>query len=289
MSGAGLDLSGASAWDVAIRYHDFKKRNQKSGELKKLRELSVAAVLDRARQVLGSIVHPFEERTGPLGTEPRGLGEIEIEVEETLENTPWILRSNAPLNPSDIWVSWKSPKSQSVILAVDTSLSMTGEKLALTAVALAVVLLQFPDAPIGVVAFENMAKVIKHPGESIGIQSLIARFLDVPAEGYTHLEEGMKCTLRLAQGLTDSGRQRPPSAVLLTDGKYTAGRDPAYLGARFGHLEVLKMGQERAGEDLCRDLARRGKGSVREVGELQDLPSTMYGVVKDLLRGKAHG
>jgi hypothetical protein len=75
--------------------------------------------------------------------------------------------------------------------------------------------------------------------------------------------------------------------VLLSDGKYTAGRDPAYLAPRFSHLVVLKMGRERASLDLCRELAQRGSGALREVGEVEELPAVMYGVVKDLLRGRS--
>jgi hypothetical protein len=47
------------------------------------------------------------------------------------------------------------------------------------------------------------------------------------------------------------------------------------------------MGRERAPLELCRELARKGKGALREVGELEALPSVMYGVVKDLLRGRS--
>ena len=75
--------------------------------------------------------------------------------------------------------------------------------------------------------------------------------------------------------------------MLLTDGKYTAGRDPAYLAPRFPHLVVLKMGRERASLELCRELAQKGNGALREVGELEALPAVMYGVVKDLLRGRS--
>jgi len=79
---------------------------------------------------------------------------------------------------------------------------------------------------------------------------------------------------------------RPPSTVLLTDGKYTAGRDPGYLGGRFPHLLVLKMGNERASRSLCRELAHKGGGQLREIENLVDLPQTMYSVVKSLLRGR---
>jgi hypothetical protein len=90
----------------------------------------------------------------------------------------------------------------------------------------------------------------------------------------------------LVEELEHGGRGRPPAVVLLTDGKYTAGKDPAYLAPRFSHLHVMKMGSEKSSLLLCRELARLGRGSLREVPELQALPGVMYGVVKDLLRGR---
>ena len=107
----------------------------------------------------------------------------------------------------------------------------------------------------------------------------------MPAQGYTHLEDGLKGALALVRSAGAAGQGRPPSTVLLTDGKYTAGRDPAFLAPRFPHLVVLKMGKERASAELCREMAQKGHGALREVGELEALPGVMYGVVKDLLRG----
>jgi hypothetical protein len=49
----------------------------------------------------------------------------------------------------------------------------------------------------------------------------------------------------------------------------------------------MKMGKERASLQLCRELAQKGNGALREVPELEVLPQVMYGVVKDLLRGRS--
>ncbi len=49
------------------------------------------------------------------------------------------------------------------------------------------------------------------------------------------------------------------------------------------------MGYERASVDLCQEMAKKGHGRVQEVGDLQTLPTIMYGVVKDLLRGRSPG
>jgi Mg-chelatase subunit ChlD len=281
------ELSSASQWDIATRYHEFKARPSMQALTKKLRKLSAEAILERAREVLGSVVHPVEQRSAPWTEVPAHADQPEVDLEETIENSPLGVTSH-DLEPQDIWMEYNVHRKQPIVLSVDTSLSMTGEKLALTAVALAVVLIQFPDDPVGIVAFENEAMILKRPDEKITVAQLVERFLDVPAQGYTHLEDGMKASLKLALSARGShGGSGVPSTVLLTDGKYTAGKDPAYLAPRFPHLVVLKMGKERASLELCRELARKGHGVLREVGELEALPTVMYGVVKDLLRGKS--
>jgi Mg-chelatase subunit ChlD len=282
-----LELSNASSWDIATRYHEFKAKKSLKHLAKRLRKISAASVLERAEAVLGSVVHPVTYHNLPLSELPSNAEQVDFDVEETLEALPLpLFDKKTAWTDQDIWMSHAVHKPQSIILTVDTSLSMTGEKLALTAVAIAVVLLQFPDDPIGVVAFENQSTILKHPDERISISQLVERFLDVPAQGYTHLEDGLKASIQMLDSQGGSGHGRPASTVLLTDGKYTAGRDPAYLAHRFNHLVVLKMGNERASLSLCQELAHKGKGSLREVPELEALPQVMYAVVKDLLRGR---
>jgi Mg-chelatase subunit ChlD len=271
-----LNAGLSNAWDVATRYHDFKTRPSLQKVSEHLREISTEAILEKARAVLGAIVHPSVLVSAPWDQAPAGAEALEIDLDETLQT-----------QPQELWMEYRVRRSQPVVLSVDTSLSMTGEKLALTAVALAVVALQFPEDPIGIIAFENRAVVLKRPEERLSPQALVSRFLDVPAQGYTHLEAGIQQALRQVDELGRRGRARVPATVLLTDGKYTAGRDPAYLAPRFRQLHVLKMGEERASLPLCRELARRGHGTLREVPELEALPGVMYGVVKDLLRGRA--
>lgn len=282
-----FDLASASDWDVATRYHEFKARRGLKQKVGELRRLSARAILDRAKAILGSVVHPREQRLVPWAELPGSAIDADLDLDETIENAPLAISGHGVLTANDIWMSFSVPRIQPIVLTVDTSLSMTGQKLALTAVALAVVLLEFPDDPIGIVAFENEAKVIKKPDERITVHELVERFLDVPAQGYTHLEDGMRTALQVSQVSLSASRGRPSSTVLLTDGKYTAGRDPAYLAPRFNHLVVIKMGTERAPLELCRELARKGHGALREVGELEALPSVMYGVVKDILRGRS--
>ena len=281
-----MDAGISSAWDVATRYHEFKAKPSLQKISEHLREISTQAILEKARALVGSVVHPTRSASAPIEEIPALAQGVDLDIDETIEANPH-LRDPSSSGLDQLWMEYRLRRSQPVVLSVDTSLSMTGEKLALTAVALAVVALQFPEDPVGIVAFENRATVLKHPEEKVSPEVLVGRFLDVPAQGYTHLEEGIRQALRMVRELEDSGRGRAAATVVLTDGKYTAGRDPAYLAPRFGQLHVLKMGKEKSSAPLCRELAHRGHGSLREVGELDALPNVMYGVVKDLLRGRA--
>lgn len=245
--------------------------------------------MERAKQILGAVVHPVEQKQCPLSEMPWEAQQPDFDLETSLEESPFLLwqdqaKGGFPATSQDLWMTYQQPKRQSLILSVDTSLSMTGEKLALTAVALAVVLLEFPDDPVGIIAFENEAKILKTPTERISIQTLVERFLDVPAQGYTHLESGLASALKLTQTASEAGIGSPPSTILLSDGKYTAGKDPAYLAPRFHQLIVLKMGKEKSSLPLCKELAQKGRGSMKEIDDLEDLPEVMYSVVKDLLR-----
>lgn len=289
-----LELASASPWDLATRYHEFSRRASMRKMAHQLRRISAEAVLQKAQEIIGSAVHPVQRQSSPWSELPGDAFHPELDLDETLENSVLSLQrlltpgSHEGISPQDIWMSYDVRRHQPLVLSVDTSLSMTGEKLALTAVALAVVLLEFPEDPIGIVAFENAPKVLKRPSERLSVRGLVERFLDVPAQGYTHLEDGMKAALELSRDpFMRQAHSRPPSTLLVTDGKYTAGRDPAYLASRFGHLVVIKMGVERASLELCREMAQRGRGSLKEVGDLEDLPQIMYGVVKDLLRGRS--
>ena len=114
-----MDLQNATAWDVATRYHEFKsKRSVRGQEAKHLRKLSASAILDRAQQVLGSVVHPVEQRIAPWSELPAQAEQADIELEETLENSPLAMigvlheTGTYPLTEQYIWTELqRSPSS----------------------------------------------------------------------------------------------------------------------------------------------------------------------------------
>src|SRR4030095_4254967 len=144
-------------------------------------------------------------------------------------------RGRLAVLPEDIWVDVETRRRSPVVLCLDTSMSMQGEQLALRGVAVAVRLLQFPDDSVGVIGFDDRAAVLKHPDERIGASALVERLLDVPGRPYTNLEAGLGHALAMAADGARGARGRPVSTVLVTDGKYTAGADPAHLAPPVAH------------------------------------------------------
>lgn len=266
---------------MAIRYHELKRDESIAERQKKrLRETTLHAILRRAQEMVGSLSHPkvhWHEEIAPTTFLPDFA---EIDWEETLSQLV------GPKKLEKLDLECVGERSQPIVLCIDTSLSMTGEKLALTSVALAIVLLQFHADPISLVTFESRASLLWDGRRSMHVREALEKFVDVPAEGYTDLEEGLRLAHRQTRSLPRPERARPPQTILLTDGKYTAGRDPTRVASRFQGLHVLKMGSDRSSKDFCRELARRGAGSYREAQSLEELPLAMLQVTRELLRGK---
>jgi Mg-chelatase subunit ChlD len=163
---------------------------------------------------------------------------------------------------------------------------MQGAKLALLGVAAAVVLLHFPDDAVGVVDFDEQPRALKRPDERLEARVLVERLLDAPGRPRTNLEGGLRAALEMEQAAGPRGRGgRGPSTLLVTDGRATVGADPAPLADRFAHLVVLRVGEGDSGEETCRELARRGNGTVRHVARLENLPLVLYQAVQEMLRG----
>jgi Mg-chelatase subunit ChlD len=267
--------------DVATRYHEFKTQRAMRGHLARLKAISSSEILRRARKVVGSVVRPHETKRDPFSELPIGAIATELDFDSTIED------SHDIKTPETFWFEYQLDRPKSAVLCLDTSLSMTGEKMALSGVALGVLALQFPEDPLGVVVFENTAELIKSPSERMAPEKLIGRFLDTPARGYTDLEAALiKARAASRRAGRGAGSRRDAPCVLVTDGKYTAGSDPAYLAASFSTLIVIKVGMDKAGAGLCAELARNGSGFVKEIQTFDELPSAMYGVVKALLRGR---
>ncbi|GAB4340567.1 MAG: hypothetical protein Kow0099_16600 [Candidatus Abyssubacteria bacterium] len=270
------ELSAGSAsdraWETAILYHDLRtelKRTPK--KLMEVRTTAVRAVLARARAVIGS----SKKETRTLHDLFPNRPNAELDVEQTIDN---IMDKTHP-DGTDIAVTAKEQKRFDCALMLDTSLSMSGEKLALLAVAAAVLAYKLPSDDFAIISFESTASILKKIRVSLAIEKLVTRILEVPAIGYTNIEAG------LTQGLEQlaRGTHKRRVGILLSDGKHTAGDSPLVTAARFRQLHVVLLGDFNTDPDACAAIASAGHGSVYPAPSFESLPRVLHRLVTDLV------
>ena len=166
----------------------------------------------------------------------------------------WRTSSARPCpQPGDWIVRRREERRHEVVLMIDTSLSMAGEKMALAAVAAAVLALNLRPGDLAVVLFADEARVVARLHEDVPVAELVRRMLDVPCGGATNVA----AALELGHVELERGRNPRRSAVLVTDGLYTAGADPRPAAARFRALHVL-LTQDGPAEEVSVGAMSRG-------------------------------
>ena len=249
-------------------------------------QLAAGAVLQRAARLVGPLKAATRSAREPM-LEPWGG---ELDVEATLEN---LLGKSHP-EPGDLIVQRRVDRRHQVVLMVDTSLSMAGEKMALAAVAAAVLALKLRPADLAVVLFADGARAVSRFGEEVTPAELVRRMLAVPCGGGTDIA----AALRLGHAELQRGRDPSRSGLLVSDGVYTSGADPLPAAARFGPLHVLLMEEQTAAVDptapvttwiaprlhVGEAIARAADGGLVRVDGFPALPRRMLEVADRVLR-----
>lgn len=253
-------------WEKAVQYHDIKRRLDEQKRAK-VRAAAIRAIIRRAQAAVGSVTKPYRLVNTPWHEHP----DEEFDLDTSLEEDPTL---------QNLLVERKEPRRAEVIVCIDTSLSMTGRKLALTAVALAVLALQLESEDFALIAFESEATLIKGLGEKVDVFTVLERFMEVPARGLTNIEAGMQ----MAEKQALAGKLAKKAVILMTDGRFTAGRNPEYLIPRLPRLHVVQTGNPWSSPRFCRSLARRGRGKHLRVAKLEHLPGALYALVQEIIR-----
>ena len=251
------------------------KRQIPAADLRRrAREIAARAILRRASTLLGAA----RRSTHPLRLPYPVAGRGELAVDETLENVA--ARPGLPPRPEDLVVEIREERKVDAVLMVDTSLSMTGKNLALAGVAAAVLAWKLDTRDYSLVVFEGTATVTKQLGVAMTKEEAIGRLLEVPAMGFTNIEDA----LRKGLGQLERGRNRERLGILITDGVYTEGNDPLPLASRFPRLYVLMTEAYKMDRTLCQQMADHGRGKLFSVDSYSELPFAVSSLLREVLR-----
>ncbi|WP_436700506.1 vWA domain-containing protein [Nocardioides sp. BYT-33-1] len=240
-----------------------------------LRPTEAAAMADgevnrRAREIAARLSLP-KPRHGL--TDRRGAGRLrsvtysgssdEIDIEATLDR----MVESAQLSERDIVVRERRQNRRSIVLAVDVSGSMSGERARTAAATIGATVGQLGTDAVGVIAFWSDASVLLPLGEPASSGLVLDMLLRLPSRGLTNVE----FPLRIALSQLERVPCRDARVLLLSDCVHNAGPDPRAVAAQLPRLDVLLDTSGEHDADLARDLADLGRGRISSAATYRDV------------------
>ena len=236
-----------------------------------------AETLRRARQIALRLAVP---RARHDLTARRGIGELmsvrytggsdDIDLDATLDR----LAGNPFPDDDDIIVRERVKTRRSVVLVVDISGSMRGERIRTAAATVGALVGELSGDDLGIIAFWSDAAVIAPLGPQGRTGRLVETLLRLPAQGLTNVG----FPLEVAHRQLGRVPARDARVLLLSDCVHNAGRDPRFAAARLPRLDVLVDTSGEHDTDLAHDLARLGHGRLARVHAYRDVAPAVSGL-----------
>ncbi len=239
-----------------------------------------AEVRARARAIAArlAVPRPRVERAvrrgaGRLASLPYRGGSDDLDLDRTLR----VLAEKPVPDEEDIVVRERVRARRAVVLAVDVSGSMRGERVRTAAATVGALAAELEQDALGVVAFWSDAAVLLEPGRPVRPLDLLDTMLRIPARGLTNVG----FPLEIARRQLERVPVRDARVVLLSDCVHNAGPDPRPLAARLPRLDVLLDTSGEKDVELGRELARAGHGTLSLVRTAADVAPALSEVFRE--------
>lgn len=209
---------------------------------------------------------------GRLKSVPYNYASDEIDLDRTLE----VLTERPLPDDEDILVRERLRTKRSVVLLVDVSGSMKGERITTAAATVGALAAELSHDSLAVIAFWSDAVVLLNLGDRIEPFKLLDTILRVPTKGLTNVAFPLEVALEQLKNVPASHSR----VVLLSDCVHNAGPDPRPIAAKLPRVDVLLDASGEKDVDLGRELARRGKGICKVINNYRDVApaiSRMFG------------
>jgi Mg-chelatase subunit ChlD len=206
-----------------------------------------------------------ERGVGGLASVPYRYRSDDIDLDRSIE----VLTERPVPEDTDIVVRERMHTRRDVVLVVDVSGSMKGEKVRVAAATVAALSAEVTARGdrLALVAFWSDAALLKPLDAHVPAGPLLDQLLRIPARGLTNV--GFALAVARAELGRSSARHR--TAVLLSDAVHNAGPDPRAVARRFPRLHVLLETDGEHDAPLAADLARLGRGRLAPVATHRDV------------------
>ncbi|HJZ26514.1 MAG TPA: VWA domain-containing protein [Streptosporangiaceae bacterium] len=231
----------------------------------------------RARQIAAQLAVSRPRRdvlarrgAGDLASVRYRDGSDDIDLDATLDS---LVEHPVP-EDDDIIVRERVRTRRSVVLAVDVSGSMRGERVRTAAATVGALAAELERDDLGVIAFWSDAAVLERLGQHIPAGRLLDALLRIPARGLTNIS----FPLQVARQQLARIPARDARVLLLSDCVHNAGPDPRLAATGLARLDVLLDASGEHDEELARDLARLGRGRLARVRGYRDVAPAVSGL-----------
>ena len=244
--------------------------------LRRAREIAARLALRRPRRAA-------DGRRGPggvLASVPYRGGADEIDLDATIAKIGGRagIAGRGMVDEDDIVVRERVAATRSVVLLVDVSGSMRGERVRTAAATVGALAAELSRDNLAVVAFWSDAAVLGRLGQRIGPQALVEAMVRIPARGLTNIAFPLQVAARELARIP----ARDARVLLLSDCVHNAGPDPRPFAARLPRLDVLLDTTGEQDRWLGGELARRGRGKLRLAGSYRDVAPALSSFFAEL-------
>lgn len=184
-----------------------------------------------------------------------------------MDRTIDVLASNPLPEDDDIVVRERLHTKRSVVLVVDVSGSMKGERVRTAAATVGALAGELNQDDLAVVAFWSDAAVLTRFGDPVTPLGILDTVLSIPARGLTNVQFALETAAGLLRRVSSPDKR----VLLLSDCVHNAGPDPRYVAAAIPRLDILLDTSGEKDLELGRDLARLGHGRIRTVRTYRDV------------------
>jgi len=178
-----------------------------------------------------------------------------------------VLTERPVAEDTDIIVRERMRSTRAVVLVVDLSGSMRGEKVRIAAATVAALARDLVEDELAVVAFWSDAAVVTPLARHVSGPAVLDALLRIPTRGLTNVGFGL--SVARTELARSSARRR--TAILLSVAVHNAGPDPRLTARRLPELHVLLQTDGEHDSPLAADLARLGHGRLAPVSTHRDV------------------
>jgi Mg-chelatase subunit ChlD len=240
-------------------------------------DLQLSQVRARARQIAARL---SLRRPAGRATARRGSGQLvsvryrggadDIDLDRTID----VLAEKPFPDDEDIIVRERVRTRRSVVLVVDVSGSMKGERVHTAAATVGALAGELANDDLAVIAFWSDAAVLLPLGAGFAPLPLLDALLRLPAQGLTNVG------FPLQIAATELSRRPNPDArvLLLSDCVHNAGPDPRGPASRLPRLDVLLDTSGEKDLELGRELAHAGRGRMFAVRDHREVAPALSAI-----------